>query len=447
MLATAMAESPFQVNLIRTLFSMRFLLVVVGYCFCMGTATASERGVRFSDFINEIIYHHPAVQSSQFQIESADAAQKTAQYGFFPTPSITVDRLVNGRLGTQADLDPTEVVLSLEQPIWTGGRLTATLEKAEAEGSLAEAELEETQERLINTLIQSWTELTVANHKLDAVNASLDTHKRLLKMVERRMNEGMSATADFALAASRIAIIEAEVQLLNAQRNQAIESLSSLLGRNLSQDHFDLAIELPVFSPESLSNMVLLAKQRNPGVRKSQQRSRVSTAEIKLSRASVYPEVSLRLQHRRGGAVAPETTDVTEVYLSVSSSLGPGLSRFTQVDSAHAQYQSSLEQVKVAQQAIEEQVRSNWALWQAAQSRVSSLGQANDASDDVLVSYERQFLAGRKQWLDLMNAVRERAQTASQAADAYGALQLSGLRLLLLTHGPVSLAAKLRYPE
>ena len=63
------------------------------------------------------------------------------------------------------------------------------------------------------------------------------------------------------------------------------------------------------------------------------------------------------------------------------------------------------------------------------------MGSANRASVEVLDSYERQFLAGRKQWLDLMNAAREQAQSESQLADALGALQLSGWRLALWMAG------------
>ncbi len=39
------------------------------------------------------------------------------------------------------------------------------------------------------------------------------------------------------------------------------------------------------------------------------------------------------------------------------------------------------------------------------------------AAGEVSTSYDRQFLAGRKSWLDVMNAARELAQTATQLAE------------------------------
>jgi len=87
------------------------------------------------------------------------------------------------------------------------------------------------------------------------------------------------------------------------------------------------------------------------------------------------------------------------------------------------------------EQVLAEQVQLDFTLVQAAQARLRGLTLATQASADVLDSYERQFLAGRKQWLDLMNAAREQAQSESQLADAMGALELSSLRLVLWTGG------------
>jgi len=47
----------------------------------------------------------------------------------------------------------------------------------------------------------------------------------------------------------------------------------------------------------------------------------------------------------------------------------------------------------------------------------------------VLDSYQRQFQAGRKSWLDLLNAVRELAQNQYALADAHAAMDAAMHRL------------------
>jgi adhesin transport system outer membrane protein len=55
-------------------------------------------------------------------------------------------------------------------------------------------------------------------------------------------------------------------------------------------------------------------------------------------------------------------------------------------------------------------------------------------------SYERQFLAGRKSWLDVMNAARELAQTETQLADLVSTQVLVTWRLVLNTGGVDAIA-------
>lgn len=66
-----------------------------------------------------------------------------------------------------------------------------------------------------------------------------------------------------------------------------------------------------------------------------------------------------------------------------------------------------------------------------ARLRIASLAKAVDGSELVLASYKRQFEAGKKTWLDLLNAVRELAQNQYGLADAQAAMLGAMSRLQL----------------
>jgi adhesin transport system outer membrane protein len=53
----------------------------------------------------------------------------------------------------------------------------------------------------------------------------------------------------------------------------------------------------------------------------------------------------------------------------------------------------------------------------------------------VSESYDRQFLAGRKTWLDVMNAARELAQTETLIADLLSTQVVASWRLSFYTRG------------
>jgi adhesin transport system outer membrane protein len=55
------------------------------------------------------------------------------------------------------------------------------------------------------------------------------------------------------------------------------------------------------------------------------------------------------------------------------------------------------------------------------------------ATEDVVASYLRQYQIGKKNWLDVLNALRESAQAHYSAVDVASSTQSLQLRLMLLT--------------
>ena len=69
-----------------------------------------------------------------------------------------------------------------------------------------------------------------------------------------------------------------------------------------------------------------------------------------------------------------------------------------------------------------------------ARLRIAALEKSVEGSDLVLASYKRQFEAGKKTWLDLLNAARELAQNQYSLADAQASM-LGAMHRLQLRMG------------
>jgi len=390
---------------------------------------------------------HPAMRVQQSQAVSAAADVDAAKWSYWPTPSLSLESASAQNTDTSYAGDAVVGVFRLQQPLWTGGRLGANLDKSEARVRLADASLNDTKHVYAARVIQAWGDLVVAQRKLEAYNNSRDTHVRLLAMVERRQTEGVSAASDVLLANSRIGVLNAEIDLLEAQQKTALDKLSSLSGRRLALASLDMGVNLPLFLGQDLLGLVAEALLLSPSVQVAGHAADAAMADIRLARSSLMPEMYLRYEHQQGNHANAGAPNTNRVFVGFNSALGAGLSSFSGIARAVAQHEAARQDIDVKKQSVQEQVESDWALWQAANQRLSNLQQANQASIDIVESYERQFLAGRKQWLDLMNAAREQAQSASQLADATGALQVSGLRLMMVTRGVEALVSSLTLPD
>lgn len=395
----------------------------------------SANAYGIAELTRATLEQHPSLRGANARVNVAQTNVDAAKWQFWPTPSLSVEGLQSSTNQVQTG-DKSVGVFRLQQPIWTGGRLSNGLKRAEANVLVAQADSDAVRQSLALRLIQAWSESVVAIRKIDAQRMSLESHQRLLAMVERRFAEGASALSDAMLARSRIDAIQAEIQLLQTQRDSAMDKLRLLSQIDVSDRTLVMSHQAPDEIGRSLAELLERAKEQSPQVLKARYAVDVARASAGTAKANLMPELVLRYEYQAGNFNDASQPNNSKLFLTLNSSLGAGLSGVAGVNSALADVDAALEEVTVQEQALFEQVQLDHGLIRAAEARVKALVAAKKASDDVFESYERQFLAGRKQWLDLMNAAREQAQSVSQLADAMGALELSRLRLLLLVAGP-----------
>lgn len=82
---------------------------------------------------------------------------------------------------------------------------------------------------------------------------------------------------------------------------------------------------------------------------------------------------------------------------------------------------------------LAQQVRSALADLEALAQQLEPAQLLVNATQDVVTSYLRQYQIGKKNWLDVLNAVRESTQATYGAVDVANATQSLQLRLMLLT--------------
>ena len=79
-------------------------------------------------------------------------------------------------------------------------------------------------------------------------------------------------------------------------------------------------------------------------------------------------------------------------------------------------------------------VRSDLALLKSFEIRLPALHEATRTAIEVYESYQRQFLTGRKSWLDVMNSARDLQQARLQLADVTAGHLTLSWRLYVLAN-------------
>jgi adhesin transport system outer membrane protein len=393
----------------------------------------SLSAMRLDQLISVALSSHPEAQVQLSLQESARADVDSANWQFYPTLSLAIENARSGELDPSSQGDSMVSILRLQQPLWAGGRLTAGLSKAEASVIVSQASLAQTRQQLALRVVQAYGEWLAAELKTRAYEKSRVTHVRLRDQVKRRIEQGVSAESDLILAVSRLQSVVAETAVARAQMDIALTRLGQLLGMDPAA--FKLAIVAPRPVSSSVQQQLEIALEVSPALRKAQAETRVQKAVIAERRANLSPEVFLRVERQYGNASIRNAEPENRIVLGVDSRFGAGLSSLSNVKGAEAKYQAALAEVEVQRRTVNELVLADYALAVSSKVRVDALRDSLNAARQVSESYDRQFLAGRKTWVDVMNAARDLAQTEVQLADIQSTQVVVTWRLAIYTGG------------
>ena len=183
------------------------------------------------------------------------------------------------------------------------------------------------------------------------------------------------------------------------------------------------------------------AQARSPVLARLNAEAQAVQAEIDARSATRYPELYLRLERQYGSFSYAATQPANRVFVGAQFSPGAGLSLQADIAAASARREGLLADGLTAQRSIGDQVRVELVAQASLKERLAQIEGTLQSALSVQQSYDRQFFAGRRSWLDLMNAERERAQVQLQMADLQANLIVTSYRIAILTQGGAGVSA------
>lgn len=405
------------------------LLVLVAVVPTGATVAATPaQGWRFEQALATALATHPAVLGKQASVEAAGAELDEARWQRFPSPSFETNQYASGGLTN---------VLRVDQPVWTGGRISAGISGAERRVEAAGASVLEMRQDISLRVIAAWTDACRHEARLTHARTAVQEHERLLALISRRVDNEVSPPVDRDFAQSRLLQARNDLATVTQARNAALAQLSQLVGEPI-----DLAAQLPAVEPGAAARELLLerAVDHAPALQRLRAEEGAAEADVSQRRASLMPRVGVRLE-RTTGPLAD-----SRALLVVSVQPGAGLAANSAVHAARSRRDAARLARDAAQRDLQAQVTLDWDDWQFAQQRLQTAQQARAVSAEVFESYTRQYTTGRKTWIDVLNAVREVTQADFQRADAQAQVVAAALRLRLRS-GALDVSLPLPSPD
>jgi adhesin transport system outer membrane protein len=370
--------------------------------------------------INASFKSYPSIQASRQSIQGANAQVEGAKWNYFPTPSIDLSQS-SGRTGT---------TIRLDQPIWTGGKIDAAYDIALSQKNESEAALDESGYALIDNLLRVLQNYIQADESIYALEDGKKQLELFEEMLSRRIEAGVSSLADRELIKSRLAQINADLTVALSKRKTSLSQMELLTG-----NHLECAIgfknQKVLNQSMPIDQMVEKMNATHPSLKRLSEQIKTAEAQKAKAKAAIWPNVSLRAEHQSGSVYYDQASSNNLVYVAVQASPGAGLSAISNIESAESKVLQVQFDKLTKEHELSDALMQDFDNYHAAMDRIDGMHKTIDASQNVLESYTRLFVAGKRQWLDLVNSSREVTQNKMALADLKATLVASAYRLAL----------------
>lgn len=322
--------------------------------------------------------------------------------------------------------------ITLQYPLYTGGRLEAQIALAEANVRGAEAALERIKQQVVFAARQGYFQLQLAQSGLEVTERSVAQATENLRVARARVAAGASPRFDE---------VQAEVALANAlqgrvrARNIIAQAMQALAG----------VLNLPLTTPlrltdaftvrpvrETADALVARAVQARPELAELSARQAAAQAGIELARSGARPSVALQGagSYSNTGGLFAGTTASTNWSVTLAATLNLFDGGITRERVREAQLR--LEQLRAMEaqqkQGIELEVRQAFLNLQSAAEELAGADALIAQAQEALRIANVRFQSGVGTNLEVLNA-----QTAASQAEAAKAEALFNYNLARAT--------------
>ncbi len=372
---------------------------------------------QLEELADRAVSGHPSIAAAKANARAAGADLRASRWQRFP--SLGVEGLILGQR-----TDRAQATVTVEQPLWTGGRIKGSISRARAAEQAALAGYEQAVLDIALQVASAYYEYFRATQRRAILDNSLEQHQRLLGSMERRVAQEVSPRSDLELVRARTAQVSQQINLTVAQQQSAAQRLRELVGDPFYTvaSPYREAADLPKIDRDAL---VAAGLNFDPGLRRVRLEAEVADADARIARAQTLPQLNAQYGYGEFNG--------HQVGLAIRMQMDGGLSRFAAADAARLRQVSSEARIGTAERELRDILVIDHVEYEAASARAETTRFSAEASQRVTESYMRQFTSGRRTWLDVMNAVRESTTAQIDALDAQVNMLVYLSRLMMRT--------------
>jgi len=374
-----------------------------------------EQAIELATAIELAARTFPTVAAARASERAARAGLGGAKWLRYPGVSLELRGAASGS-------SSSDYALTVAQPLWTGGRIAGMIKMGRARLMASQFAVSEVQLDVAMKVSAAYFEFQRLIQRETILNESLGEYQKLEDSMARRVANEISPNADLELARSRAAQVAQEKAITFGQRRMALTKLRELTGDPTFRITSILSYDPSIHHPDQ-DGLLEQALAFDPKRRRLDAEILAAAADVQVRKSAIFPQ--LNAQYER------PTFGPDRVGLVLRAQTDGGLSRFSSVSEARERQASAEIGLLFNERELREQIEVDELENAVAKERAASSQISATSASAVTESFMRQFVAGRRTWFDVMNALRESMSARISEVDARISAMASASRLLM----------------
>jgi NodT family efflux transporter outer membrane factor (OMF) lipoprotein len=371
--------------------------------------------------ITEAIANNKSLQIAVARIEEARANRQIARSSLFPeiTGAAQAQRGNQGFQSFDQTASAAQVTIDASWEVDLFGRNQARTAEAGAILQSEEAAMQAVQVALLAEVARNYFDVRNYERQIVLTQQNLETQQMTLSLIQVQLQGGFSSDFDVQRAAAQVSTTEAQIPVLRAAMDAAINRLNTLVGLPPgSRDEMLMAPQsLRPLDPQVVVAAPATVLASRPDVRAAERRFASTISAKEAATADLFPTVSLTAFFGLQGVSALAGT----TPWGIGAGLIQPILNFgrieAQIDAADArQRQAFLDYQKTVLEALED-METALSSYAQETTRNTSLSSAVAQDRRAAELAQQQYLNGFTSLLDVLVAQRDLlAAEANQAA-------------------------------
>ena len=333
------------------------------------------------------------------------------------------------------DNNSNDILVRVRQPLWTFGRIDSGIAYADLDTLTEQADLLRIQRQLMDQTVSAYSKVQGSQHRLGVAEDNIAGLDSLYQHIQRREQGRLASMADVRLARARL--VQARSQKARFEGDVSVAK-AELLALTQAPVNTEQVVANSLTQLPDVDELEWLAQAASADVLLKKQQISLAQEDVNREKTAQLPTVYLQADHTYSSNANNFNQSVSNSDTRLSIVLearldAMGFSTKGRNNAAGARLNADMEDLNTTRNDISRQVSSLSSFRMQQYNLIDTQKQSVHELTEILASYQRQYKAGKKAWLEVLNMQRELTEQRLQYVQAKSDWLTYTLKLASLT--------------